>query len=149
MQQAFISSTDLKRNLSCSHCLGSWLVMLHHKLYFWECLFSSPNSTTIQFYNQPTLHQKPFLNTNMPIQHTQNISDTHRLSPYYGIGGALSHTCITDLCLCPTYESWCLLNMWHRNGCDSAVDPGFTSCPMNDAQSSKCKGKYLYSFSLA
>lgn len=106
MQWVFISSTDLGRNLSCSHWLRSWIVMFHHKLYFWECLFWNPKSTIIQFYTQPTLHQKPFLNTNVPIQHTKNSSDTNRLSLYYGIKDALSHTCITDLC---THESWCLL----------------------------------------
>lgn len=148
MQWVFISSADLGRNLSCSHWLGSWIVMFHHKLYFWECLFWSPKSTIIQFYNQPTLHKKPFLSANVPIQHTRNSSDTSRLSVYYGIKDALSHTRITDLCLC-THESWCLLNMWHRSGCYSAVDLGFISCPMNEAQSSKCKEKYLYSFSLA
>jgi len=68
------------------------------------------------------------------MQHTNNASDTHRLSLYYGISGALSQTCITDLCLYPTHESWCLPNTWHRNGCNSVVDPGFIPHPMNDAQ---------------
>lgn len=149
MQWVRISFTDLRINLSCSQWLGSWIVMLHHKLQFGDCLFSSPNNTTVQFYTQPTLHQKTFLNANEPIQHTKNSSETNRLSSYYGIRDALSHTCSTDLCLCPTRESRCLLSMWHRNGCNLAVDLGFISCPMNEAQSTKCKGKYLYSSSLA
>lgn len=83
MPWVFISSTDLGRNLSCSHWLGSWIVMLHHKLHLWDCLFSSPNNTTIQFYNQPILHQKPFLYANVPIQHTKNSPDTNKSLLWY------------------------------------------------------------------